>query len=136
MINKGDIKMEYIQLTRAFGVATLVLSIGFLFNLKHYEEMARKMVGEPSGFILGGVLPILFGSLVIYFPHVSHHGWSALNIIGWILFLVGIFRVCFVQTWIKVLKQNMAFVPVLFAVFGLIFGCLLCYAGYISPWYH
>lgn len=85
--------MDYIELTRAFGITSLTISIGFLLHLKHYEQMARKMVGEPSGFILGGVLPILVGSLIINFPHESIHGWSTLAIIGWILFLVGVFRI-------------------------------------------
>ena len=128
--------MDYIALTRAFGITSLVISIGFLLHLKHYEAMARKMVGEPSGFILGGVLPILIGSLVIHFPHESIHGWSTLTIIGWILFLVGIFRIWFVHLWIKIIKQNMAFIPVLFALFGLMFGFLLCYSGFIAPMYH
>ena len=128
--------MGYIELTRAFGITTLIISIGFLFHLKHYETMARHMVGEPSGFILGGVIPVLVGSLVINFPHESFHGWSALSIIGWILFLVGVFRIWFVHLWIKIIKDNITFVPVLFAIFGLVFGLLLCYAGFIAPLYH
>ena len=128
--------MDYIELTRAFGITSLTISIGFLLHLKHYEQMARKMVGEPSGFILGGVLPILVGSLIINFPHESIHGWSTLVIIGWILFLVGVFRIWFVHLWIKIIKSNIEFVPVLFAIFGLILGCLLCYSGYIAPIYH
>ncbi len=128
--------MDYISLTRAFGITTLIISLGFLFHLKHYEAMAKKMVGEPSGFIMGGILPVLVGSLVIQFPHTSYHGWSTLDLIGWILFLVGIFRIWFVHLWIKIIKQNITLVPILFAVFGLIFGCLLCYSGFVAPMYH
>ena len=32
--------MDYINLTRAFAVTTMIISIGFLFHLKHYEQMA------------------------------------------------------------------------------------------------
>ncbi len=128
--------MDYIQLTRAFGITTLILSLGFLFNLRHYELMARKMVGGPSGFIVGGVLPVLIGSLVIHFPHPGLQGWSmTLTLIGWILFLVGVFRIWFVHWWVKIITANMTFVPVLFALLGLIFGLLLCYAGYVVPLY-
>lgn len=128
--------MDYISLTRAFALTTLVISIGFLIHLNHYERMARKMVGEPAGFILGGVIPVLVGSLVIYFPHESTHIWSPLTIVGWILFAVGLFRIWFVHHWIKIIQDNITFVPVLFAVFGLILGCILAYAGFIAPLYY
>ena len=128
--------MDYLDLTRAFGVASLIMSIGFLFHLHHYEVMARKMVGEPAGFILGGVIPVLVGSLLLNFPHSLDHHWSSvLTVISWIIFLVGVFRIWFVHLWIKIISQNIKFVPVLFAVFGLIFGLLLCYAGFIAPLY-
>ena len=128
--------MDYINLTRAFAVTTMIISIGFLFHLKHYEQMARKMLGGPSGFILGGVLPVLVGSLVLHFPHPGAKGWQlTLPVIGAILFLVGVFRIWFVHLWVKIISDNMSFVPVLFAVFGLIFGCLLIFAGYIVPLY-
>ena len=75
--------MDYINLTRAFAVTTMIISIGFLFHLKHYEQMARKMLGGPSGFILGGVLPVLVGSLVLHFPHPGAKGWQlTLPVIG------------------------------------------------------
>ena len=94
------------------------------------------MLGGPSGFILGGVLPVLVGSLVLHFPHPGAQGWQlTLPVIGAILFLVGVFRIWFVHLWVKIISNNMSFVPVLFAVFGLIFGCLLIFAGYIVPLY-
>ena len=128
--------MDYIEVVRALGITSVIISLGFLFHLKHYEKMARHMVGEPSGFIMGGVLPVLVGSFVLNFPHESIHGWSVLTFVGWILLLIGIFRVWFVHLWIKLIKKNITFVPVLFAVFGLIFGCLLCYVGFLTPLYH
>ena len=128
--------MEYAAITRAFGVITLVLSFGFLFHLKHYREMAKKMVGNPSGFILAGVIPLLYGSFLIHFPSSQINGWNhVLYVIGWIMFLVGVFRIWFVNLWVKIIKDNMTFVPVLFALIGLIFGLLLCFAGYIAPLY-
>lgn len=127
--------MDYISVTKAFGVTTLVVSLGFLFHLSHYERMAREMIGHPSGFILGGVLPVLVGSVIINFPDSYIQGWPILTYIGWVLFAVGVLRIWCIHWWINILKSNMAFVPVLFAVFGLIFGCLLCYAGFVVPLY-
>ena len=127
--------MDYISVTKAFGVTTLVVSLGFLFHLSHYERMAREMIGHPSGFILGGVLPVLVGSIVINFPDSYIQGWPILTYIGWVLFAVGVLRIWCIHWWINILKTNMTFVPVLFAVFGLIFGCLLCYAGFVVPLY-
>lgn len=128
--------MDYIDVTRAFGVTTLILSIGFLCHLGHYKEMARKMVGKPAGFILGGVFPVLVGSLVLNFHQEWVLGWGlTLTIIGWTLFLIGVFRIWFVHIWIHLIKKYIKLVPVLFAVFGLMFGMLLCYAGFIVPLY-
>ena len=128
--------MTTIMITRAFGLTTLIFSIGFLFHLHHYEKMARKMVGEPTGFILGGVLPVLVGSLVINYDFGEALGWSsALLIVGWILFLVGVFRVLCVHWWVRIINRHIKYVPVMFAVLGLIFGLLLCFAGYIAPLY-
>jgi hypothetical protein len=131
------LRMNYIELTRAFGLTSLILSVGILFHLNHYETMARKMVDGPAGFIMGGVLPVLVGSFIINFPHANIHGWSlTLTIIGWILFLAGVFRIWCVHWWSKIIHAYMGFVPVLFATFGLIFALLLCYAGFIAPLYH
>ena len=85
--------MEYIAITKALGLFILIVSIGFLFHLSHYERMAKEMVGHPSGFILGGILPTLVGSLIINIPTEDIQGWPVLTIIGWIFFLVGVFRI-------------------------------------------
>jgi hypothetical protein len=129
--------MDYIDVTRAFGVATIIISLGFLFNLRHYEEMAKRMVGGPTGFVMGGILPVIIGSLLLNFHQEWSFSWAAtLTVIGWLLFLVGIFRIWFVNLWIKLIKANIRFVPILFAVFGLIFGVMLCFAGYVVPLMH
>ena len=125
--------MDYIELTRAFSWFCWVLAFGFLFNMSHYEGMARKMVTGPSGFIMGGILPSLVGAIIIHYPHISVHSFSALKICGWVLFLIGVIRMLFVRQWIGLMEQNIKIVPILFAVFGLIFGCLLTYSGYIAP---
>ena len=52
--------MEYIAITKALGLFILIVSIGFLFHLSHYERI------HPSGFILGGILPTL--CLIINIP--------------------------------------------------------------------
>ena len=129
--------IDYLGLTRAFGIISLVISLGFLFNLRHYEGMAKKMVGEPSGFIMGGIFPVLVGGIITQLSHDTMHGWAiALTVIGWVLFMVGVFRIWFVEIWIKLLKKYIDFVPVLFALFGLIFAIMLLFVGYIMPLYH
>ena len=129
--------IDYMGLTKSFGIISIVISLGFLFNLRHYEAMAKKMLGEPTGFIMGGILPVLVGGILINISHSSIHGIAlSLTVIGWVLFFVGIFRIWFVNLWVKILKQYIDFVPVLFSLFGLIFGCLLSYIGYIMPLYH
>jgi hypothetical protein len=134
---KEDQNMELIAITRAFGIINLIISIGFLYHLRHYEEMARKMVCGPDGFILGGVLPVLVSTPIL----CLHQDWSfdwgtPLTVASWILLLVGVFRICCVHWWTRIITHYIHVVPILFAVFGLIFGLMLCYAGFIAPMYH
>ena len=129
--------MHHIAVTKAFGIINLIISLGFLFNLRHYEHMARKMATGPDGFILGGILPVLVSTLLLSYHNIWQLNWDiTLTITGWILLIVGIFRIWFVYTWTKLIRRYIRVVPVLFAVFGLIFGLMLCYAGFVAPLYH
>ncbi|MBV9576843.1 MAG: hypothetical protein JO149_09490, partial [Gammaproteobacteria bacterium] len=59
--------MDYIVFARWFGLVSLFLSLGILFNLEDAREMAKNMVKSETGYIMGGVLPVIFGSLSILF---------------------------------------------------------------------
>lgn len=124
--------MTYLMFARWFGVVSIILALGILFNLEDAREMAKRMVTSDAGYIMGGVLPIIFGTLAIMFvsPHLD---WSLLVlIVGAAMLIIGIFRVIFVAQWRAVISRNIGKIPFLFSLFGLMFGVILLYVGFVS----
>ena len=125
--------MDYLVFARWFGLVSLFLSLGILFNLEDAREMAKNMVKSESGYIMGGVLPIIFGSLSILFVNSFELSWTLLvSLVGACVLLVGIFRVIFVKQWKELIAQNIEQIPFLFSLFGLMFGVILIYVGFIA----
>ena len=126
--------LTYLCFARWFGLVSLFLSLGILFNLDDAKEMAKRMVKEDSGYIMGGVLPVIFGTLAITCYHSVSFGWEfVVTMAGVATTVAGLFRVLFVRQWKSFFQSNVDKIPLLFALFGLMFGLLLIYVGYISP---
>lgn len=126
--------MSYIIFARWFGIISTLLALGILFNLEDAKEMAKKMVKTDTGYIMGGVLPIVFGSLA--FMHHNVFDFSrqmVVTLIGLAMILIGSYRVLFVRHWKKLIGRHIDQVPSLFSLFGLMFGVILLYVGFISP---
>lgn len=124
----------YIIFARWFGIISVLLALGILFNLDDARKMAKNMVNSETGYIMGGVQPIIFGTLAFTLNHSFTVDWQLLvTIIGMLMMLVGAYRVLFVDHWKKVMKQNIDKIPTLFSLFGLMLGLLLLYVGYIVP---
>lgn len=125
--------MTYIIFARWFGLVSALLSLGILFNLEDARDMAKHMVKSDSGYIMGGVLPIIFGSLSLMFVNNFDLGWSSIiTLIGSSMLLIGIFRVIFVKQWKALISQYIQEIPFLFSLFGLMFGVILLYVGFIA----
>lgn len=125
--------MTFIQSAQLFGVVSLILALGILFNLDNARQMAMRVTDSVSGYILGGVLPLVFGTWVV----TQHSHWllawpTVVTVIGWAMLLAGLMRVWFVKTWRNIMKAYNDKLPVLFSLFGLIFGLLLSYVGFFS----
>ncbi len=126
--------MSYIMFARWFGLISLILSMGILFNLEDSKTMAKNMVRAESGYIMGGVLPIIFGTLAFMQHNSFALGWQiVVTFIGLFMLLVGIFRVLFVSAWKRLMHQHLDKIPTLFSLFGLIFALLLLYVGFFAP---
>ena len=126
--------MSYIIFARWFGIISVILALGILFNLSDAKAMAQEMVKDATGYIMGGVLPIIFGSLALMHQNDFNLGWSlVVSIIGLCLLLLGAFRALFVYAWKKIISRYIDIIPALFALFGLMFGLILLYVGYIAP---
>ena len=125
--------MTYIHFAQLFGLISTILASGILFNLTDARNMAKAMIGTPAGFIFTGVLPLIFGSWVILQSSAETGGWAyVVLLIGWLMLLCGIFRLWFVSLWMRCIQHRLDDAPLLFALFGLIFGLLLLYIGFIT----
>jgi len=126
--------LSYIIFARWFGFISVILSLGILFNLDDAKIMATHMVDNESGYIMGGVLPIIFGSLALT-EHTSFvPDWQiVITMIGLFMLVIGTFRVIFVKHWKKIIKRHLNKVPFLFSLFGLMLGLLMLYVGFFAP---
>lgn len=125
--------MTYIVFARWFGLVSIILSLGILFNLEDAREMAKNMVKSESGYIMGGVLPVIFGSLAIMFANSFEPGWTLLvTVVGASTLIIGTFRVIFVRQWKHLISQHIEQIPFLFSLFGLMLGVILLYVGFVA----
>lgn len=125
--------MSYIIFARWFGLVSVLLSLGILFNLEDAQEMAKGMIKTETGYIMGGVLPIIFGSLSLLFaPDVDVKWDTVVTIIGTCMLCAGIFRVMFVSQWKRLMQRHLDQIPFLFSLFGLMLGLVLLYVGFIA----
>ena len=126
--------MSYIMFARWFGLISIILSLGVLFNLDDAKTMAKNMIRNESGYIMGGVLPIIFGSLAFMHHHSFTMGWQiVITLIGMFMLAIGVFRVLFVDFWKKMMHLHLDKIPVLFSLFGLMAGLLMLYVGFLAP---
>ncbi len=126
--------MTYLLFARWFGVITTILSLGVLMNLEDAREMARNMVKTETGYIMGGVLPIIFGSLSLMFADSFDLGWNVVTtVVGASMLLIGTYRVLFVHHWKALMSRHVQQIPFLFSLFGLMLGVVLLYVGFVAP---
>ena len=125
--------MDYIAFARLFGVVSTVLALGVLFNLDDARRMAKDMIGTASGYLLAGVLPLIFGTWVVTSTGSWDLNWSlVVTLIGWVMLLFGCFRLLFVGLWLSWARQATDEAPLLFSFFGLMMGLLLLYIGFLA----
>jgi hypothetical protein len=127
--------MNYLIFARWFGLVSMFLSLGILFNIEDARRMAKNMVSSETGYIMGGVLPVIFGSLSLLFANSFEYSWALLiTIVGGCVLLAGGFRVIFVSQWKKLMSRYLEQIPFLFSLFGLMFGVILLYIGFVAPY--
>lgn len=125
--------MDYLVFARWFGLVSVILSLGILFNLEDARQMAKNMVKSETGYIMGGVLPVIFGSLSLMFVDSFSLGWNLIiTLVGVSMLFIGMFRVIFVNQWKALLSQHLEQIPFLFSLFGLMFGVILLYVGFVA----
>lgn len=126
--------MSYIFFARWFGIVSILLSLGILSNLEDAKEMAKHMIKSGSGYIMGGVLPIIFGSLAFLQLHMDqkNNQQVLIALVGLAMIFLGCYRVFFPQHWRGILHRHLNKIPPLFSLFGLMFGVALIYIGFVA----
>jgi hypothetical protein len=125
--------MAYLVFARWFGLVSIILSFGILFNLEDARQMAKNMVHSETGYIMGGVFPVIFGSLSLMFVNSFTPGWPlVVTLVGISSLIVGVFRVIFVKQWKELIGRYIEYIPFLFSLFGLMLGIILIYVGFIE----
>lgn len=126
-------KMTCLIFARWFGIVSIILAFGILMNLEDAREMAKNLVKTETGYIMGGVLPVIFGSLPLLFTNSFQMGWTmTVTLVGAAMLIIGIFRVVFVQQWKALMSRHIEQIPFLFSLFGLMFGFLMLYVGFVA----
>lgn len=125
--------MTYLMFARWFGIVSVLLSFGILFNLEDAQVMAKNMVKSETGYMMGGVLPIIFGALSLLFFDGFDLSWNlVITFVGAGMMIIGIFRVIFVKQWKALMSRHIEQIPFLFSLFGLMLGFILLYVGFIA----
>jgi hypothetical protein len=125
--------MNDLLFARWFGLVSVILSLGILFNQEDAREMAKNMVKTETGYIMGAVLPVIFGSLSLMFANSLEVGWSlAVTLVGLSTLIIGTYRALFVNHWKKMMSKHIEQIPFLFSLFGLMLGVVLLYIGFFS----
>lgn len=125
--------MTHLMFARWFGIVSLLLSLGILFNLEDAREMAKHMMQAESGYIMGGVLPIVFGTLALMHADSFEIGWElVVTLVGAFMLIAGTYRVFFVQRWKALISRHIEQIPFLFSLFGLMLAMILLYIGFIA----
>lgn len=126
--------MSYITFAQWFGIISTLLALGILFNMADAKEMAKNMVKSETGYIMGGVLPIIFGSMAFTNHSVFEYSRQmVVSGIGLVMVLLGVYRVMFVAHWKKLMHRHVDKIAPMFSLFGLMFGVMMLYIGFISP---
>jgi hypothetical protein len=127
--------MSYsIFLGQYLGIGLIVMSLAFLLNTKHHEKACNEVAENSTFWILVSSIMFFVGMLLVFTHNLWVLDWRALiTLIGWMLLVSGILRLCFqtrMMSWCK--KINMKKIPHRVTWITLILGAILLYASIYS----
>ncbi len=123
---------ESFMLAQLLGLFFTVLGIGFIFNRDHIRKVMISIAENHAIQLVAAIVPLLFGGYIV----IVHNDWVSnwtliVTIVGWLIFLAGVFRAVFPSFWVARIKHINSTVPV--GVVGavmLILGLVLLYFGF------
>ena len=127
--------MTLINFAQLMGIILTVISLGILFNFDNSRELVREMSESATARFISGIFPLFFGLWILI---TTGHNYSSYDWWQWVIIacsvlmlLAGIFRLLFVDWWVRILKRYVDKAPIFAGLFGLIFGLLLTYIGFV-----
>lgn len=118
-------------LAKFIGYTFVVISISFICNKKKINTLLNAIENDPGVQFLTGFITLLIGALLIANYNVWH--WSlylTVTIIGWLIFISGIFRLCFTKEWVKLIKKQKNQSMYIINIITLLIGLFFLYLGF------
>ena len=116
-----------------FGIVFVLFSLGILFNREHASKMLADVANHPASQMLVGLVPLLLGVWIV----LQHNNWGGgwqivVTLVGWLLLLVGVYRIWCVESWVKTIEKCQGCAPLWGGIIMLIIGLLLLYVGFLA----
>jgi len=92
-----------------YGFILFVMSLKFLRDPKSYSHVMKDVTGSHGLVMITGILPLIFGTLtlVVFGPgYTTGHTTLLAAVLGLIFVLVGIYRILFTESYIKLVKDS------------------------------
>lgn len=124
-----------ILLAKLIGVLCLVISLGFLFGMRHYLHVCSDFAKNSSQFFMSGVIALIVGMAIVLHHNIWEWNWVVIiTIIGWLAIIKGVVRLLFPSWAMKTVNliiknENLMY---FFAVVCLIIGVILGYFGFLA----
>ena len=113
-------------LAQALGIIMITVSVSFLMNRDQLHDILKDVMSHAGLQFVAGMMPLILGTLLVLGHPVWRWQLSVLvTLVGWLILLIGVFRLCFVKVWLKMLhdhaEQTAKRIPHVLLVLGLVF---------------
>lgn len=121
-------------LARALSLYFIIISVSAFINRAYILNVMNEAINQPHILLFRGVLSLILGIILILMHNIWEMNWHILiTLIGWLVFIIGVYRVLFPQVVIKfqknILQSSHKYTIIVFIVFGL--GVILGFLGYM-----
>ncbi len=88
------------------GINFIIMSLAFLFNKKLHEKAYNEIAENSTLWILVSGTTFFFGLLIVFTHNIWSMDWRGLvTLVGWILLVSGILRLCFQTKMMQYCKK-------------------------------
>ncbi|MCX7114931.1 MAG: hypothetical protein NTW08_03335 [Gammaproteobacteria bacterium] len=121
--------------SQIIGLILLATSLGFMLHPHHYQKVFHEVMSQASLKFISGMIPLIFGTLLILTHHTWHAPWDILvGVLCWLIFLKGVCRIvlpnCSDRMTLRCIDHPTCLRTV--NVLMLILSLALCYHGFMQ----